>query len=327
MSKRNGQQNSVDHALRPESLDQYVGQAKTKELLRVAIDSAKKRGDRLEHVLLNGPPGLGKTTLSRIIAYEMGWKVKTTIGASLRKVDSIKNLFFALDPETIVFIDEVHRITRPIQEQMYPVLEDGILYWSFGGTAMETPVKNMTVVGATTHVGKLAEPFQERFGLHLQLDYYSARELLTILAVNDEKLGVGLDGEELGIIATRSRGTPRTANRLLRWIRDFRVTGNNDPVETILWQKFRLDSLGLNVLDRRVLRILAKSDGLGIENLATMAREAEETITGRVEPFLIAEGMMERRGNGRAITQRGIEHLARFSSRKNNSKTQIIQSP
>lgn len=308
--------NESDRALRPQRLSDYVGQESTKELLRVAIQSAKARGDKLEHILLNGPPGLGKTTLARIIAREMGWEIKTTIGSSLRKVDSIKNLFFGIEPETIVFIDEIHRVTKPIQEQVYPVLEDGVLYWSFGGTQMETKLVPNTVIGATTHVGKLAEPFLERFGIHLQLEYYWLHELVQILRVNAEKLGLKLSFAELEDIARRSRGTPRTANRLLRWVRDFDEAGSTLPVRDLLWQKFRIDSHGLNPLDRRVLRILERHpEGVGIENLAAMSREAEETISGRVEPYLMSIGMLERMGNGRVITEEGLAHLQRFRKR------------
>lgn len=311
-------QSGIRTALRPESLEEYIGQEPVKELLRVAMISAKERKAPLEHILLNGPPGLGKTTLSRIIAREMGWRIRETIGTALRSQESVKNLFYSLEEKEVVFIDEVHRLILPIQELIYPVLEDGILHSSFGGTPVSVEVETTTVIGATTNMGKLSRPFQDRFGMVLQLEYYNEAELTTIAEANAVKLEMReLQSGAIRALVERSRSTPRTVNRLLRWVRDFRHAYglqyrdlSYEWAKAMLWTKFKIDRHGLLPLDRRVLKRLAEVKyGIGSETLAMLVQEDVDTITGTVEPYLLRIGFIERRPTGRVITAEGKKHL------------------
>lgn len=303
-------------SLRPVRFKDYIGQEDTKEVLQIAIKAAKELGLPLDHVLLNGPPGLGKTTLSKIIANEMDWKIKTAIGSSIKSPKDVEIMVLGLPPSgrTMIFIDEIHRVSKPAQEILYPVLEDGVLMYKLNYGTRSWTLPGLTVIGATTNVGSLAQPFVDRFGLQFQLEFYDDSELLQIAKRTMAKLNMHLRDDALVEVIHRSRATPRIVNRLLKRLLDFRVAKNlelnREMVASILWKYFHLDGMGLLPLDRKVLGALAKSGGsIGLETLAVMVAEDPETIETRVEPYLIRLGFMVRELRGRSITDAGRAHI------------------
>lgn len=271
------------------------------------MEAAKKRNEPLDHVLLNGPPGLGKTTLANIIAREMGWKIKTMIGGQLSKVYDTHILFFTLKERMVLFIDEVHRVRKPVQEILYPILEDGKIGGPDGFTLIP-----LTIIGATTNIGKLDRPFIDRFPLQFQLEYYDLDDLQIIVEANAIKLKLELAKGTSEVISERARGTPRIANNFLRRLRDFsqvsgRIVDDQFAVD-ILENKLQVDSMGLDAIDREYLEILDESSGgLGSDSIATQMNQGIETIEDYIEPYLLRIGFMERRRNGRWITQDGSD--------------------
>jgi Holliday junction DNA helicase RuvB len=307
-------------SLRPREFEDFIGQEPVKEVLKVAIEAARKQDRALDHVLLNGPPGLGKTTLARIIAREMKWKVKTTIGSSVKTANDVQSLAFSIPQKgkVILFVDEVHRVGKPAQEVLYPILEDGIYFYKVGYSITEWVMGPLTVIGATTNAGRLQQPFVDRFGLQFQLEYYTGNEMAEIVARSMEKIGVCLGEDALWEVVSRSRATPRIANRMLMRLRDYNIargielTQNN--VAGILWKKFHTDIMGLEALDRKVLRILDKAVGpVGVETIAAMVNEDAETIESRVEPYLLRMGLVDRHMRGRVITEAGRGHIRSFT--------------
>jgi len=301
-------------SLRPQRLDDYIGQEQIKDILKTAIEAAKKLEESLDHVLLNGPPGLGKTTLARIIAREMKWSMKSVIGGSLRSDRDVRSMTLGLSKRSIIFVDEIHRVWAPAQEVLYPVLEDGIYHYKLGQSVSEVKLPPITVIGATTHVGQLSRPFVDRFGLQFQLEYYSESEMYKILSISRDKLEMTIGQSALMEVTFRCRATPRIGNRILKRLRDYNVARGIElskaNVSDILWKKFKLDSLGLLPLDRRVLSVMDQAGGpLGIESIAAMVGEAVETIQDGVEPYLLRMGLIVRHPRGRIITKAGIEHL------------------
>lgn len=298
--------------LRPTTLDDYIGQDRTKRLVDIAMEAARQRNEPLDHVLLNGPPGLGKTTLANIIATEMKWKLKTVVSTNLGSPRAVVELVQQLPRNTILFIDEIHRLRTPAQETLYPLLEDGKLFSWIG--PVELKINPVTIIGATTNVGKLQRPFIDRFPLQFQLEYYDPVDLVQVLKTSAVKLGISriTDGA-LEAIAARSRGTPRLANNYLRRLRDFIQVmgrpGTEELVISTLEAEFGIDNLGLTRLDRRYLEVLADAQGgMGVEAIAVTLGEDEDTITDFIEPYLITRGLIERRRNGRWITEEGMKY-------------------
>lgn len=306
----------MSKSLRPQRLNEFIGQDHVKEVLQVAIDAAKKDGRALDHVLLNGPPGLGKTTLARIIAREMGWKVKTTIGSGVKSAKDVQSLAFSISEKgkMILFVDEVHRVGKPAQEVLYPILEDGVYYYKLGYSVTEYQLGPYTMIGATTNQGRLEQPFVDRFPIQFQLEYYSADDMLKIVMGSAEKLGMDIELDALIEVASRCRDTPRIANTILKRLRDYnRARGvelTKINVSTILWKSLHIDTLGLNKLDRRVLQVLDNAIGpVGVQSIAASVNEEAESIESKVEPYLLRLGLIERVMRGRMITNAGREHL------------------
>jgi Holliday junction DNA helicase RuvB len=300
--------------LRPATLEGYIGQEQVKDLLETSILAAKGRNEPLDHVLLNGPPGLGKTTLALIIANMMERKLKIILGPSLGGPRDVVTLVLLLPKSTDLFIDEIHRVRKATQEVLYPLLEDGILHSTL--SSAEMPVPPMTIMGATTNIGRLEQPFIDRFGLQFQLQYYKVDELATILAASAEKLKVKVDNDVLVHIAQRSRGTPRIANNILKRVRDYSVVLKVDKTtpeftDKIILEKLRTDELGLRPLDYRYLRTLNRAPAsIGVQTIASTINEEVETVEDFIEPFLLSLGFIQRERTGRCLTEAGDKFIA-----------------
>ncbi len=307
-------------SLRPRSFEEYVGQERVVENLRISIDAAKQRGEPLEHVLFYGPPGLGKTTLAGLIARELGANFRPTSGPTLEKPKDLVGILTSLEKGEVFFVDEIHRLSRVVEEFLYPAMEDFQIDFVVDRGAyaktLKLPLRRFTLVGATTRAGMLTAPLRERFGIVLHLDYYTTAELEQIVRRSANVLGVPIDGEASRTIAARSRGTPRVANRLLRRIRDFaevradgRITAQiaNEALE-----REGVDELGLDRLDRAFLRTIVeqyRGGPAGIAAIAATLTEDAETLEDVVEPYLLKEGFVTRTASGRRATARAYAHL------------------
>jgi len=306
--------------LRPQTLAEYVGQEKAKGNLAIFIEGARRRREPLDHVLLHGPPGLGKTTLAAIIANEMGAALRKTSGPAIEKPKDLAALLTNLNENDVLFIDEIHRINRAVEEILYPAMEDKQIDIIIGqgpsATSICLELKNFTLVGATTRSGQLSSPLRDRFGIDLKLEMYSTGELQTIVERSAQILAIPTLPDGAREIASRSRGTPRIANRLLRRVRDFaEVTG--DGVITLkaaddALTRLEIDGTGLDAVDRRLLESIISNYGggpVGLETIAATINEEPVTIEDVYEPFLMQQGFLTRTPRGRCVTRRAYEHL------------------
>lgn len=307
-------------SLRPKSLDEYVGQEKVKENLKVFMQAAKKRGECLDHVLLHGPPGLGKTTLSVIIAQELGVNLKITSGPAIEKAGDLAALLTTLEENDILFIDEIHRLSRAVEEVLYPAMEDFVLDLMMGkgpsARSIRIPLKPFTLIGATTRAGQLSSPLRDRFGMLFRLELYTSDELSKIVTRSAGILGTEITEDGSFEISKRSRGTPRIANRLLKRVRDFAdIKGDgviNREIADLALRSLDVDELGLDSTDKRMLEaIIHHFNGgpVGLETLAAITNEETVTLEDVYEPYLLQLGFLNRTPRGRVATPSAYKHL------------------
>src|SRR5262244_764758 len=314
------EETQVERQLRPQRLDEYVGQRAAVESLRVSVEAAPQRREPLDHVLLSGPPGLGKTTLATIMANEMGASIVTTAGPSLERGGDLMGILTNLGERDVLFIDEIHRLPRVVEELLYPAMEDFsvnfVMDKGLNARSMRIPLRPFTLVGATTRPGMLSSPLRERFGIFHHLDFYSIEDLTSIIARSASILGATIDTAGAEAIARRSRGTPRIANRLLRRVRDYcQVRGNGVGTAAAAadaLDREGVDEAGLDRLDRRFLTALIEQYGggpAGLEAIAATINDEAETLVEVVEPFLLKIGFLVRTPSGRRATPNAYAHL------------------
>ena len=318
---------AADRALRPKTLEEFIGQESLKENLRVFIKAAKQRGEPLDHCLFYAPPGLGKTTLANILAREMGVNLRTASGPILARAGDLAALLTDISEGDVFFIDEIHRLNPVVEEALYPVMEDYTFFISTGkgpaASTLKLAVPRFTLVGATTRSGLLTGPLRDRFGIVAQLGFYGPEELRRIVLRSAGLLGVATEPDGADEIARRCRGTPRIANRLLRRVRDFAQVGGGGvitgDVARHALSKLEVDAEGLDPMDRRLLRaVIEKFDGgpVGVENLAIAISEELDTVTDVVEPFLIQAGFLARTPRGRVASPKAYAHLGLKAPRR-----------
>ena len=311
---------AIERALRPKGMAEYIGQAKAREQLEIFIGAARGRAEALDHVLLFGPPGLGKTTLSHIIAHELGVNLRQTSGPVLEKPKDLAAILTNLERNDVLFIDEIHRLSPIVEEILYPALEDYQIDIMIGegpaARSIKLDLQPFTLVGATTRAGMLTNPLRDRFGIVARLEFYSAEELTRIVTRSARLLDVPMDGDGAHEIARRSRGTPRIANRLLRRVRDYAQVKGNGRIDVATADRalamLDVDPHGLDVMDRKLLEaIVHRFDGgpVGLENVAAAIGEEAGTIEDVIEPYLIQQGYLQRTPRGRTATLAAFRHL------------------
>jgi len=309
-----------DRLFRPKSFDEFVGQRKHLDNLRVFVKAARKRREPLDHILLCGPPGLGKTTLAHILAHEMGGALHITSGPAIEHKGALSGMLTRLERGDVLFIDEIHRLSAPVEEALYPAIEDFRIDVMMGDGAfaesLPLELKPFTLVGATTRTGLLTKPLHERFGLTVRLDFYEVEELTKIIERSARLLGVPCEHGGASLLAERSRGTPRVANRLIRRVRDFAEVEGNGKVDQhiveLTCRRLDVDPAGLDEMDRRLLSILIEHyDGgpVGVETLAAALAEPRDTVEDVYEPYLLQQGFLGRTPRGRIATRKAFEHL------------------
>lgn len=314
------QDRAVENTLRPKSLDEYLGQSRVKDNLSVLIEAAKQRSEALDHILLAGPPGLGKTTLASVIAHELGVAYKTTSGPAIERSGDLAAILTNLEPGSVLFIDEIHRLNRTVEEILYSAMEDFKLDIVVGkGPAARSIVLDLppfTLIGATTRTGLLSGPLRDRFGIVFRLDYYLPAELQSIALRSARLLEVSLDEHAALEIGSRGRGTPRLVNRLLKRVRDYAqvkgISEINPGIADEALRFFEVDSLGLDYMDLKILRTLAHTFGgrpVGLTTLSSATGEESGTLEDVYEPYLLQQGLIQRTPKGRQVTPKAIEHL------------------
>ncbi len=317
---QNSDEETSEYSLRPKTLNEYIGQTKVKENMKIYIEAAKKRGEPLDHVLLYGPPGLGKTTLANIIATEMNSNIRITSGPAIEKPGDLAALLTNLAPNDVLFIDEIHRLNRSVEEILYPALEDYNLDIIIGkgpsARSIRLDLPKFTLVGATTRAGSLTTPLRDRFGIVNRLELYNEEQLKMIVTRSAEILEIKIDEDGAMEIAKRSRGTPRIANRLLKRVRDYAaVLGNGDvnlEIAKIALNKLEIDDMGLDHIDRKILEALIhtyQGRAVGIDTIAVTIGEEPETIEDVYEPYLVQVGFISRTPKGRIALPAAYEHL------------------
>ena len=314
------QEERMENSLRPKLLNEYIGQDKVKENMKIYIEAAKKRGEPLDHVLLYGPPGLGKTTLASIISNEMQSNIKITSGPAIEKPGDLAAVLTNLNEFDVLFIDEIHRLNKSIEEILYPAMEDYTLDIIIGkgpsARSIRLDLPKFTLIGATTKAGALTTPLRDRFGIVHRLELYDAEDLMKIVKRSSKILGIDIDEESAYEIARRSRGTPRIANRLLKRVRDFAIVLGDGCINLKIAKealnKLEIDDLGLDNIDRRILEtIIVNYTGgpVGLETLAAMIGEETETLEDVYEPYLMQKGFLGRTPRGRVALPKAYEHL------------------
>ena len=311
---------AVDVSLRPQRLEAFIGQERVRANLRVFIEAAKSRREALDHVLFAGPPGLGKTTLAQIVAHELGVGFRATSGPVIARAGDLAALLTNLQPADVLFIDEIHRLPRVVEEVLYPAMEDFQLDLVIGegpaARSVRIDLQRFTLVGATTRTGLLTNPLRDRFGIQARLNFYEVHELEEIVRRGARLLGLNLTPDGATEIARRARGTPRVANRLLRRVRDFATVDGHAEVDAraadAALTRLEVDHLGLDTLDRRYLHCIAENYGggpVGVDTMAAALSEQRDTLEEVVEPFLLQRGLLQRTPRGRLLTRHAFEHL------------------
>ena len=311
---------SLDTNLRPRDLESYVGQGTIKKNLDIAIRAAKQRGEPLDHLLLYGPPGLGKTTLANIVSTEMGVRIKTTSGPAIERPGDMVAILSQLQQDDILFLDEIHRLNRVVEEVLYPAMEDFFVTWvidkGLKARSMNLSLKPFTLIGATTRYGMVSAPLRDRFGVIHRLEFYDEDDMAKIVKRSARILDIEADNIGISEISKRARGTPRVANRLLRRVRDYaQVMADNiitEEISNTALKDLNVDNLGLDGIDRKVLEcIIEKFDGgpVGLDTIAASINEESDTIEDVYEPYLLQLGFLDRTKRGRTATRRAYEHL------------------
>jgi Holliday junction DNA helicase RuvB len=309
----------LDRSLRPKKLDDYIGQTRVKENLSVLIEAARQRRDALDHLLFSGPPGLGKTTLSTVVANELGVSLKATSGPAIERAGDLAAILTNLEAGDVLFIDEIHRLNRTIEEVLYPAMEDFVLDIVIGkgpaAQSLRLEIPPFTLIGATTRTGLLTGPLRDRFGISFRLDYYTEEDLYSIVVRSATLLDVAIDTQGAAEIARRSRGTPRLANRLLKRVRDFAAVRADSEITGEVAQEalkfFEVDELGLDTMDNKILDVLVSTfEGkpVGLNTLASALGEDAESLEDVYEPYLLQQGLIQRTPKGRVATQRAFLH-------------------
>jgi len=326
LSAERAPEDAAELSLRPLSLDAFVGQEQVRDNLRVFIQAARTRGEALDHVLLSGPPGLGKTTLAQIVAREMGVGFRATSGPVIQRAGDLAALLTNLEARDVLFIDEIHRLAPPVEEILYPAMEDFQLDLIIGegpaARSVRIDLQPFTLVGATTRSGLITRPLRERFGIPLRLQFYAPEELQAIVVRGSRVLGMELDAGGATEIARRSRGTPRVASRLLRRVRDFAAVAGAARIDAraadAALQRLEVDTVGLDAMDRRYLAAIAKNYGggpVGAETLAAALGEQRDVIEEVIEPYLVQQGYVQRTPRGRMLTDQAYLHLGIAATR------------